>query len=319
MSAIKPRIYVNRSPTTKTFLRRFSSQTSNNHASSDPETTHFGFKTIPKSQKVSMVGSVFTNVADKYDVMNDAMSLGIHRLWKDEFVSILKPTPGSTILDVAGGTGDIAFRMFDSIRTSPLFSPVFSSSKGTHTAPDKVSPTTIQPKPSKIYVCDINPAMIEVGKHRSVEKGYSTSQDPSLEWLVGDAEQLPLPNACVDAYTIAFGIRNCTNVDKVVREAYRVLKRGGRFMCLEFSHIDSLGPLNPVVQAIYDAYSFHVIPQMGEVIAKDKGSYEYLVESIRKFPRQNDFCELIEKEGFQMVSYKNMTFGVVAIHSGFKL
>lgn len=156
-------------------MRRFSKETPKNHASPEPETTHFGFKTIPKSQKVSLVGNVFTNVADKYDVMNDAMSLGIHRLWKDEFVSTLKPIPGSTILDVAGGTGDIAFRIFDAIKSSPLFSPVFSSSKDPNAVPDKVSPTTIPPKPSKIYVCDINPSMIEVGKHRSVEKGYSTS------------------------------------------------------------------------------------------------------------------------------------------------
>jgi len=167
-------------------------------------------------------------------------------------------------------------------------------------------------------VCDINPSMIQVGKDRAKSRGFSENQDPAISWTVGDAEKLPFESNTFDAYTIAFGIRNCTHIDKVLGEAFRVLKKGGRFLCLEFSHIETFGFQNPLLQSIYDAYSFNLIPLAGQLVAGDRESYQYLVESIRKFPRQTEFCEKIEQQGFQMVSYMNLTFGVVAIHSAFK-
>jgi len=161
--------------------------------------------------------------------------------------------------------------------------------------------------------------MLQIGIDRAKEKGLDKLLDPSISWVVGDAESLPLSNDSIDAYTIAFGIRNCTHIDKVVKEAHRVLRKGGRFLCLEFSQIETLGFKNTPLQFLYDTYSFNVIPEMGRIVAGDKDSYQYLVESIRKFPNQQEFCSIIEQQGFQMVSYKNLTFGVAAIHSAFKL
>jgi len=259
--------------------------------------THFGYQNVKISEKSGKVAEVFHDVANKYDLMNDLMSAGIDRTWKTEFVNILYPTPGGVYLDLAGGTGDISFQIFDFIKSSPYYIP--------------------ETKPSKIVVSDINPSMLEVGKTRAAEKGYLKSKDPSLEWLVADAEKLPLPNDSVDAVTIAFGIRNCTHIDKVVREAYRVLKKGGRFLCMEFSHVET-GP-TPFLKPLYDAYSFGVIPIIGQVVTGKREHYQYLVESIRKFPTQEEFAQLMEAQGFSIVSYKNLTFGIVAIHSGFKL
>jgi 2-methoxy-6-polyprenyl-1,4-benzoquinol methylase len=246
--------------------------------------------------------------------MNDLMSAGLHRLWKDEFVrmagpiasgrgssSSSTPTPSRpTVLDVAGGTGDIAFRIVDSMRrgyTRPASRP-------------------------KVIVCDINPAMLGVGQERARTLGYggapsagaAAADDPEMEWMEGDAEVLAgIPDNSVDLYTIAFGIRNVTHVDAALRTAYRVLKPGGRFMCLEFSRVTV-----PGLAQLYDAYSFSVIPAMGGAVANDRASYQYLVESIRKFPDQDTFAGMLEEAGFQGVEYTNFTLGVCAVHSGFK-
>ncbi|KAJ3314694.1 2-hexaprenyl-6-methoxy-1,4-benzoquinone methyltransferase [Boothiomyces sp. JEL0838] len=247
--------------------------------------THFGFRQVDVKEKESLVKNVFESVAPSYDIMNDVMSGGIHRLWKDYFISKLSPTNSTKLLDVAGGTGDIAFRFIDKIR------------KEYGTDPD-------------VRVLDINENMLQVGRERAKKKGYE------LEFVQGNAEELQFENDTFDAYTIAFGIRNCTHVDRVLSEAYRVLKPGGRFMCLEFSHVES-----PLIKAMYDMHSFYMIPKMGELIANDRESYQYLVESIRKFPKQTEFAEMIRNAGFKTVGdgYENLTFGVAAIHSGYKL
>ncbi|KAL1921369.1 uncharacterized protein VTP21DRAFT_11085 [Calcarisporiella thermophila] len=252
--------------------------------------THFGFKNIPESQKEELVGKVFANVANKYDLMNDAMSCGIHRIWKDHFIRELAPGPGTKLLDVAGGTGDIAMRFLDYCH----------STHGDDTA--------------QVKIVDINPNMLEVGKQRFANTRYHGT--PQLEFQVDNAEQLNIPSESVDAYTIAFGIRNCTHIDRVLREAHRVLKKGGRFMCLEFSQVN-----NPALRMLYDAYSFNVIPQLGGILANDKESYQYLVESIRKFPPQPEFARMIREAGFTTIGkgWEDLTFGVAAIHTGFKL
>lgn len=255
--------------------------------------THFGYQTISESEKTQKVYEVFENVADKYDKMNDAMSFFVHRVWKDIFIQRLAPTQGTQLLDVAGGTGDIAFRYIKYLRNLP---------------PNKVEPLS---SVSTATVCDINRAMLNVGKERAKKLDLADSE---ITWLEADAESLPIESNSFTAYTIAFGIRNCTHVDKVLDEAYRVLKPGGRFMCLEFSHVN-----NEMLRWIYDQYSLQMIPVMGQVIAGDWKSYQYLVESIRKFPNQESFKEMIQAAGFSCVSYENLTFGVVSIHSGFKL
>lgn len=254
------------------------------HYSSEAE-THFGFKTVTEREKKEKVLGVFNNVAEKYDLMNDAMSFGIHRIWKNIFVSALNPSPGTRLLDVAGGTGDIAFRFLD------------------HNPGDKSSHVT---------VCDINQNMLDVGAQRAKNLGYAPE---SISFIQGDAQDLSsFPDASFDAYTIAFGIRNVVKIDQALKEAYRVLRPGGRFLCLEFSHVD-----NPVLNPIYEAYSFNVIPPMGKVLAGDWDSYQYLVESIRKFPKQDDFSEMIRCAGFRLVRHTDLTLGVAAIHTGFKL
>ncbi|ESO95311.1 hypothetical protein LOTGIDRAFT_178337 [Lottia gigantea] len=245
--------------------------------------THFGYQTVPEDEKEEKVYEVFENVASKYDLMNDAMSAGVHRLWKDHFIHRMAPVKGTSLIDVAGGTGDIAFRFLNSINQ--------------------------QIKPL-VTVCDINQAMLDVGKSRSESLGYLSD----VNFIKGNAECLPIENDQFDVFTIAYGIRNCTHIDKVIQEAYRVLKPGGRFMCLEFSDVK-----NPIIRQLYDSYSFQVIPVMGQVLASDWKSYQYLVESIRQFPNQEDFKQMIKEAGFKMVKYENLTFGVSAIHSGFKL
>jgi 2-methoxy-6-polyprenyl-1,4-benzoquinol methylase len=267
------------------------------------EETHFGFKTVKKEEKASLVGEVFHRVASNYDLMNDVMSAGIHRYWKDKFVTTLNPLPDSHILDVAGGTGDIAFRCLDRMNSSSAF---FSRKPSASGSAGRRAPS--------VTVCDINPSMLSVGKERGKARGYTESTVPSVEWVVGDAEQLPIQDESMDAYTIAFGIRNCTRIEQVLKEAHRVLKKGGRFMCLEFSHLE-----NHLLQQAYDAYSFQVIPVMGHVVAGDMDSYQYLVESIRRFPRQEVFADMIGQAGFRAVTFENLTFGVAAIHSGWKL
>ncbi len=255
----------------------------------DPEeTTHFGFKTVEREAKQGMVRNVFDSVAQKYDIMNDVMSGGLHRLWKNDLIRSLQPDAGMRLLDVAGGTGDIAFRFLD--------------------AAGKAAPSGKMP--ADVTVCDINTNMLEVGRDRAIDRGILNH----IDWVTGNAEGLPFPDNSYDAYTIAFGIRNVTNIDKALSEALRVLKPGGRFLCLEFSRVDL-----PLLNSIYDSYSFHLLPEIGGMITGDRDSYQYLVESIRQFPPQEQFREMIEQAGFRRVSFRNMTGGIVALHSGWKI
>ncbi|CAH4030666.1 2-methoxy-6-polyprenyl-1,4-benzoquinol methylase, mitochondrial [Pieris brassicae] len=280
--------------TTRHFkIRSLSTRTAPNEQSTERKQTHFGFDTIDEEEKTKKVHEVFETVADKYDVMNDVMSLGIHRVWKDIFMQKLAPRPGTKLLDMAGGTGDITFRYINYLRNIRQISTE---------------------KPSHVTVSDINQSMLDVGKIRAERQGYTGDPLVSLDWLCADAEKLPIPDESYNAYTIAFGIRNCTHVDKVLEEAFRVLQPGGRFMCLEFSHLS-----NTQLQWIYDQYSFQVIPVLGQLVAGQWKPYQYLVESIRQFPDQDRFKAMIEDAGFRQVSYENLTFGVCSIHSGFKL
>ncbi|XP_026177736.1 2-methoxy-6-polyprenyl-1,4-benzoquinol methylase, mitochondrial [Mastacembelus armatus] len=275
--------------------------------------THFGFETVPESEKASRVYKVFENVAQKYDVMNDAMSLGIHRLWKDSLLHAMHPQPGARLLDVAGGTGDIAFRFLEYVRFQQERRAARSmqTSSWQDISNSDSTENEDEPQESRAVVCDINKEMLKVGKQKADSMGISTA---GLSWVVGDAEELPFDDNQFDIYTIAFGIRNVTHIDQALEEALRVLKPGGRFMCLEFSKVT-----NPVLARLYDAYSFQMIPVLGEVIAGDWKSYQYLVESIRKFPDQEEFRHMIEDAGFCCVQYSNFTGGMVALHSGFKL
>ena len=241
--------------------------------------THFGFKTVDENEKASLVGQVFSNVASRYDIMNDAMSFGAHRVWKNAFVQMIDMRDGLKCLDVAGGTGDIAFRLLN---------------KGA----------------SLVTVTDINQTMLDEGQKRADNKNILKN----IEWLCADAENLPVPDNQYQLYTIAFGIRNVTHIDKVLSEAHRVLVPGGRFLCLEFSHVT-----NPLFAKLYNSYSFNIIPKIGKMIAGDAEPYQYLVESIRQFPTQEVFAGMIKAAGFANVSYKNMAGGAVAIHSGYKL
>ncbi|XP_058117449.1 2-methoxy-6-polyprenyl-1,4-benzoquinol methylase, mitochondrial [Anopheles ziemanni] len=254
--------------------------------------THFGFETVKESEKWKKVHKVFEEVAASYDLMNDAMSMGVHRVWKDIFMERLGPVGnGIRLLDMAGGTGDISFRYMKYLQSLP--------------SKDRAS--------SHVTVCDINQNMLDVGQKRWEKLNLQTAGD-SIDWVCADAEKLPFDDNTYTVYTIAFGIRNCTHIDQVLKEAYRVLKPGGRFMCLEFSHVN-----NEYLKWLYDQYSFQVIPPMGQILANQWQPYQYLVESIRKFPLQRDFKIMIENAGFKCVHYENLSFGVVAIHSGFKL
>lgn len=244
------------------------------------DTTHFGFQTVAEGEKAGLVHGVFTRVASKYDVMNDLMSGGVHRLWKEAMMDWLAPRPGQRLLDVAGGTGDVAFRF---LKRAPGASAV---------------------------VCDMTESMLIEGRKRADADKLAER----LDWVVGDAMALPFPNASFDAYTISFGIRNVTRIADALTEAYRVLRPGGRLMVLEFSRIP-----NDLMQKAYDLYSFNVIPLMGHVVTGDRGSYQYLVESIRKFPDQESFAGMIRQAGFSQVKYRNLTMGVAALHSGWKL
>ncbi|KAG6795492.1 2-methoxy-6-polyprenyl-1,4-benzoquinol methylase, mitochondrial [Apis mellifera caucasica] len=271
------------------FKKHFSDTTETNN---NEKVTHFGFKTIKESDKVKEVYTVFEKVANSYDQMNDAMSFGIHRIWKDIFIQRLGPTHGSKLLDSAGGTGDITFRYLNYLKNT----------------------LNHQDLKSSVTVCDINENMLKVGKDRIKKLGWINQNNVDIDWQQSDAENLPFKNDSYTAYTIAFGIRNVTHIDKVLSEAYRVLIPGGRFMCLEFSHVD-----NNFLKWVYDQYSFQIIPVLGTLIAGEWQPYQYLVESIRKFPKQEDFKEMIEEAGFRNVTYENLTCGIVAIHSGFKL
>jgi demethylmenaquinone methyltransferase/2-methoxy-6-polyprenyl-1,4-benzoquinol methylase len=247
----------------------------------DPEkTTHFGFQTVDEGSKAGMVHGVFSNVASKYDVMNDVMSGGVHRIWKDAMMDWLSPRGDQRLLDVAGGTGDVAFKF---LRRAPG---------------------------STAVVCDMTESMLIAGRKRA----EADSMADRLDLVVGDAMALPFEDNSFDVYTISFGIRNVTRIQDALSEAYRVLRPGGRLMVLEFSQLP-----NPMLQKAYDLYSFNVIPKMGQVIAGDAASYQYLVESIRQFPDQDRFAAMIVEAGFGNVKYRNLSFGIAALHSGWKL
>ncbi|XP_004636312.1 2-methoxy-6-polyprenyl-1,4-benzoquinol methylase, mitochondrial [Octodon degus] len=276
--------------------------------------THFGFETVSEEEKGGKVYQVFESVAKKYDLMNDMMSLGIHRVWKDMLLWKMNPLPGTQLLDVAGGTGDIAFRFLNYVQEQYQ-----RKQKRQLKAQQNLSWEEIAKKyqneddplgGSRVMICDINREMLKVGQKKAFDQGYKAG----LAWVLGDAEELPFDDHKFDIYTIAFGIRNVTHIDQALQEAHRVLKPGGRFLCLEFSQVN-----NPLISRLYDLYSFQVIPVLGEVVAGDWKSYQYLVESIRKFPSQEEFKEMIEDAGFQKVTYESLTSGIVAIHSAFKL
>ena len=238
---------------------------------------NFGDQLVSPEEKTRRVGEVFSSVARRYDLMNDLMSGGLHRLWKDRFVARVKPRPGEAILDMAGGTGDVAFRM---------------ARRG-----------------ARITVADINPDMLEVGKERARQRGLT-----GLDWSEQNAEALSLDDAMFDAYTIAFGIRNVTDIPAALREAHRVLKRGSRFYCLEFSSSEW-----PGFATIYEAYSENLIPRIGKAVANDEASYRYLVESIRRFPKPEQFRAMIADAGFVRAAVEPMLGGLVCIHSGWKV
>lgn len=275
----------------KVTIRRNCSKISSESLEDDKK-TNFGFQTIKETEKAKEVHTVFKNVANLYDKMNDIMSMGIHRIWKDIFIQELGPTHGTHLLDSAGGTGDITFRYINFLKNTPNLHNV----------------------PSSVTTCDINQHMLNVGQKRANELGLSQDSNCTITWKLEDAENLSFPENSFTAYTIGFGIRNVTRIDKTLSEAYRVLQPGGRFLCLEFSHVN-----NKALQWLYDQYSFQIIPVMGQLIAGQWGAYQYLVESIRKFPKQEDFKDMIEIAGFRNVTYTNLTNGMVAIHSGFKL
>ena len=245
--------------------------------------THFGFKEVDRDKKSNLVKNIFSNVAKKYDLMNDLMSAGTHRLWKNNMIKHIDFFDNIKIIDVAGGTGDIAFRIAKTAQEKNLN--------------------------YQIEVVDINPQMLEVGRSRAVDSNLFSH----LNFIEGDGEKLNFADESFDVLTIAFGIRNFTNIEKGLQEAHRVLKKGGKFICLEFSKVEDI-----FLQKIYDTYSFKIIPKIGEIVLKDQNSYQYLVESIRKFPDQESFKKLIENAGFSRVSYQNLTFGACAIHYGFK-
>ena len=240
--------------------------------------THFGFRTVGIEEKASLVGDVFTSVAGRYDLMNDLMSGGIHRLWKEAMIDWLNPRPGMRILDVGDGTGDIAFR-------------IRAHGGG------------------PVIVCDVNEAMLTVGRDRGIERGLIEG----ISWVCGDAERLPIADASVDAYTIAFCLRNVTRAEAALKEARRVLRPGGRFLCLEFSRV-----ILPVLDRLYDLYSFRVLPLLGQMVAGNADAYRYLAESIRRFPSQERFASMIAAAGLDLVKYRNLSGGIAAIHSAWR-
>ena len=241
----------------------------------------FGFRRVRKDEKPGLVRDVFTSVAGRYDLMNDVMSLGVHRLWKDAMADWLAPRAGMRILDLAGGTGDIAFRLLD-------------RSGGE----------------ADVTICDLAEAMIRKGRSRRESGSY----EGALHWICGDGTSLPFPDKAFDAVTIAFGLRNVADIRAVLRESFRVLRVNGRFLCLEFSHVNSVGAAR-----LYDAWSFEAIPRLGSVIARDRDAYRYLVESIRRFPDQETLAEFMTAEGFSRVKWRDLSLGIAALHSGWRV
>ncbi len=254
------------------------------HSNASGTQTSFGFRDVREADRQGLVNEVFAGVAENYDLMNDLMSGGLHRLWKGDLIAMLNPPKGETafrLLDVAGGTGDVAMR--------------YAAAGGPNTT---------------AVICDISPEMLDVGRKRVREAGL----EPRITLVEGNAESLPFGNREFDAYTISFGIRNVTHIDRALSDAYRVLKTGGRFMCLEFSECQV-----PMLDKLYDFHSFEVIPRLGKLTAGAAEPYQYLVESIRKFPNQEQFAQLIRDAGFSQVTYRNLTGGIAAIHSGWKV
>ena len=247
------------------------------------DTVSFGYEDVSPDEKTARVGGVFSNVAERYDVMNDAMSGGMHRVWKDAMITALNPPkkPGWRFIDVAGGTGDIAFRI------------------------EAACPE------AEVLLLDLTPGMLEVGRDRALDRGRPEGR---FLWVAGDAETLPLPDRSVDAYTIAFGLRNVTRPQRALAEARRVLKPGGRFLCLEFSQV-----VLPLLARLYDLYSFRVLPLMGQVVAQDRDSYQYLVESIRRFPPQEELLAMMAEAGLARGSYENLSGGIAAIHQAWRI
>jgi len=245
------------------------------------ESQWFGFKKVLPEEKTRLVENVFDSVADRYDLMNDLMSGGVHRLWKSAFVRAMQPRASKKLLDVAGGTGDIAFR--------------YREKAG---------------EDADITVCDINAEMLKVGRDRAIDRGYLKG----FRWVEGDAADLPFDDMSFHVYSISFGLRNVTRIDDALAEAWRVLKPGGQFFCLEFSHVK-----NPALRSFYDAYSFKIIPKIGALVAKDSGSYQYLAESIRQFPTAPELKRRIEAAGFEKTSFRLLSGGIAAIHSATKL
>lgn len=245
------------------------------------DTTDFGFREVDEADKASLVRAVFDSVAPRYDLMNDLMSLGIHRLWKRTMVNMLRPRPGETIVDVAGGTGDIAGRIQE--RTAGR---------------------------ARVVVCDINRQMVEHGRDRLIDRG----RPAGIDWVVGDAERLPLADRVADGYTIAFGIRNVTDRAAALAEARRVLKPGGRMLCLEFGHVAT-----PGLAAVYDAVSFRLLPEIGARVTGDRDAYRYLIESIRRFPPQAEFAATIAEAGLGRVRYRDLSGGIAVLYSAWRL
>jgi demethylmenaquinone methyltransferase/2-methoxy-6-polyprenyl-1,4-benzoquinol methylase len=268
-----------------------------NSHSSNPESQWFGFRRVDPREKAGLVREVFSSVAGSYDLMNDLMSGGLHRLWKDTLVRHMNPKAGQTLLDVAGGTGDIALRCHRKTQGN-----------------------------AEIIVCDINPDMIAQGRAKALDQGIISDSAPSrlrplaqssranISWVTGNAEMLPIPDRSVDIYSIAFGLRNVTHIDQALREAARVLKPGGRFFCMEFSP-----GVIPTLKPLYEAYCINVLPLLGQFIAKDRSSYQYLAESILKFPLQADLAQRMEKAGLGLAKWTNLTGGVAVIHEAWLL
>lgn len=242
--------------------------------------TDFGFSRVKSKDKSNLVKKIFENVSGRYDLMNDFMSLGIHRVWKKSMLDWLAPRRGQSLIDVAGGTGDIAFNFIKRAKTG-----------------------------ANATILDLTESMMIEGQKKTID----LPEESQINWVCGDAMRMPFSDSTFDVYTISFGIRNVTNISKTLSEAYRVLKPGGRLMILEFSSVN-----NDLISWIYDKYSFNIIPKLGEFVSNDRESYQYLVESIRKFPNQEKFSEMIINEGFRKVKYRDLTFGIAALHSAWK-
>lgn len=250
-------------------------------------TTSFGFREVAVEQKPRLVRGVFESVAGRYDLMNDLMSGGVHRLWKSAMIDWLNPRPGQCLIDLAGGTGDIALRVMERV------------------GPERCGP---------LVICDLTPGMLEQGRDRFLDRGILSRPGLGPHWVCGDATALPFPAGSSDLVTIAFGLRNVARIDQALVECRRVLRPGGRFLCLEFSQV-----VVPLLSDLYDLYSFRAIPALGALVARDEESYRYLVESIRRFPPQEELCERMRAVGFEQVRHRNLSGGIAALHSGWRL